>query len=610
MSARRRRELGKLLAYLTVIVLPVPWMFGMLVAGWNARPWGYARHLTQGLINATGVDPAVPYVVGVSLVIGLALSMLVDSYKRFQGVLLWVAIFLGSALVLAEETELVDVFVTNLRPESSALVFFFIGCGMYAAGVRLSEFGRLFDALLDRLLADESGPGSGGRATNGAPVELRRELLGVVDVTPPLVIFVLGSVAVVYGTFEAVVAYHPSLVQSASGVTSRPGGIEVVGLNLGWERLRGVVASGVFLVGLYKYTSYENNMKVIQIGPARSGKSAEFGGLQLALESFRGADYRRATGTNDLRNRLLNGRFPKPTDNVDGLRWLEIEYRSGVLFQEKLSLQTIDYPGALLRDVLAEVEGRDTGVRLTERASSWVAAKRHVEGLNTRIKRDDFSDEESVTTQIASVIWDCIRHADRIVLTIPLDDFLGPIAARGNEREYVDIVREDDVETEAELKTALGLRDDENVPESATFEHDGRTFYIGGDRQERSKPESYINWYQLLRSDSRFFENDIDFLCVVTKADHALDDFGSDGEARTPLSDYEEFREHVVADVLAEANGVLDQNFVTEDFWPVWYDVREVDDPDDDEESLRIETDRDTIPLLRGSRRLLDRLER
>lgn len=337
---------------------------------------------------------------------------------------------------------------------------------------------------------------------------------------------------------------------------------------------------------------FEREVRMVQLGPGRSGKTAMLGGLGLAVGEVWG-DFIDNAAMAERQARIADGEFPPPTRN-DELRWLEVEQESSGLLSRSRQLETVDYCGALLRDVLADVEP-SVDFDPPERADSWAAARRNVNRLDTEGSAREGYDE------IPGAIWDCVRHADRIILTVPLDDFLGPIAARGNERDYAGVVWDDEYD-DAELKEALGLAENEAIPDGMTFEYDGRTFYLPHDGL-RSAPEEYLGWYNKLIKDGRF--RDTDFFFVVTKADHAVDDWRGRTSSKSAVKHYEEFRDHVVEEVLFEASGRLELFGQASDFYPVWYDV----EMSTAEQRWTIRGDvLGSPPLLRGAKRVLNRL--
>jgi hypothetical protein len=584
LSHRRRKELVLLAVYMALILGGAIPVFEMLVRAWES--WGHFRIVIQGAINATGLAPSLFYYAPIGLYVGLGAALLLDTYKRAQGVIFWAGIALGTAFVLTSRTDLFGALFGNVGLLGLVALGGFVAIGLRAAGVTPE-------------VIDSEPPREFSQA--------------------PRLLFGVTLVAIVVGFFDFHVDYRPIVRVTSTGLTTQSP--RIWGLNPEYaftDAFFGLVC----LAGLYQFTSYESDVKVIQIGPARSGKSAGFGGLHLTVEDFRDEDawLKSSEDVLSLRDDIVEGEFPEPTRNRAGLQWLEIEYNSGTLFPEKLFIQSIDYGGTLLGDVLANVR-TDTELTIAERASSWDEARRQVDEVNRRLMEEDDDGGEAAATdggesvtvksdEIASAVWDCVRHADRIVLTVPLDDFLGPIVANGTETDYLTVVRNDGSKTEAELREDLEITESQYLPNP--FEYDDGVFFLPDRNEFRDHPADYVKWYRNLRRDDRF--DDTEFTYAVTKADLALENYRQAERKRgnhnpLPLRNYEEFRDHVV-DVVQDANSLLAKDFAdTEEYWPVWYELEEADGMTD--EDWRIVTaDRETIPILRGSEQLLDRLER
>ncbi|WP_299334488.1 hypothetical protein [Haloplanus sp.] len=576
LSPQRRAELLLLGAYMALILGGAIPVFEMLVRAWQS--WGHVRIIIQGAINATGLAPALFYYAPVGLYVGLGLALVADSYKRAQGVIFWIGILLGSVFVLASRTELLGTLFGGMGPSGTVAFLVFVGIGLRAAGVTTD-------------VIDDDPPYEFNRA--------------------PRLLFVVTLAAIVIGFLDFHIDYRPVVRITPTGLTTQTP--RLWGLNPS-HAFTDAVFGVMCLAGLYKFTSYESDVKVIQIGPARSGKSAGFGGLHLTVEEFRDEDawLKSSDDVLSLRDDIVEGEFPEPTRNRAGLQWLEIEYNAGVLFPEKLFLQSIDYGGALLGDVLANVRS-DTKLAIEERASNWTEARRQVDRVNRRLmEQEGETDGGEVvkSDEIASAVWDCVRHADRIILTIPLDDFLKPIIENGTEMEYIEVVRDDGSRTEAELRSALDLTESQYLPNP--FEYDGGLFYLPDRDEFRDHPSDYVTWYRDLMKHEGF--EDTEFTYAVTKADLALRDYRAAEREHgnhnpLPLRNYDDFRHHVV-DIVHDASNLLSQDFdEPEEFWPLWYEVEDPDGVGGDEPRITT-ADMDTIPVLRGSEQLLTKLER
>ncbi|RLM53889.1 hypothetical protein DVK02_10700 [Halobellus sp. Atlit-31R] len=213
-------------------------------------------------------------------------------------------------------------------------------------------------------------------------------------------------------------------------------------------------------------------------------------------------------------------------------------------------------------------------------ASSWAAA--------TSVVRD----AESIDEMIPG-IRGCVHNADRIVLTLPLDDFVAPVIARGNVPPYL----RDRVVTPDEL-------DDHRRSEIRPIEYDGKTYAIKG--PDREPLDNYLFWYESLRS----VYPDKDVVIVGTMADWMLEDFKANSSTNeSPQADaYQEFCEYVRDEIVREQTPAINQVFGGRDPDPLhllWYDIAN-DDPAGTDE-LRIEVG-GPASVLKGARQFMQRI--
>jgi hypothetical protein len=225
-------------------------------------------------------------------------------------------------------------------------------------------------------------------------------------------------------------------------------------------------------------------------------------------------------------------------------------------------------------------------------------------GDDKETPRDPKSSWEQATRIIRSAenidemipgIRGCIHNADRIVLTVPLDDYVGPIIHRGNVPDYL----EDRVLHPDEL-------DQHPRRNVRTFRYEGKEYGIKNPFN-RADPEDYLFWYEALRS----VYPDTDFIVVGTMADWALEDFKNAYPANmSPLADgYDEFCNHVLNDIIREQtkmiNGVMGGR-ARGRIYLLWYSI-DNDYPPTDGEPLRIDPD-GPYAVLRGAEQFMDRI--
>lgn len=636
----------------------------MLAEGWSG--WGLARVLVRGTLNLLGLPPAVAYYVPTGLFFGVMAVLLLDSYKRKQGVLLWLGV-LGALLFVFVPRGILVGLVENFT-----WVGFALGATSFVAGLRL-----------------------GGVSTDVLESEPPREF-------PRVPMVLLGFVAVVSGVglLETLVVYDPPITTTAGGFGAADGAV------------RGVAADGLFVLrlgaavvavaALREFTGYERQFNVMMIGPQRSGKTAAFGGFHAVLDGTDGRQLLEHTGTIDARDRVKSGYFPRSTTATDrGLVGLEFVDERPFRLPEKVRFQSVDYAGEKLGDVLAEFV--DTGAEYdlpslpSEASGRSVTPEPPVEDAPTfdestepvatdgdgngaggeepsagagdasgddpwdgwmddggaadrapdesggdattdsagfmfdESDGDDGPDRadraaagyerasswEEATDQIDRVsnhdlhrpIQDCLRHADRVVLTLPLDDMAGPIIERGNAPRYYDAWADDDDDLAGQL-WRWGYR--RRVDLKPVYQ--GRRRHRVVDGPLRLAPWRYLHWYRQLVETL----DDTDFVVVCTMSDWAVRDFKSrnadqQGAAPNPVLEYETFREHVYHEVLADWLGVVveDVQEACDDAVPhlLWFSIENDDTPRDGDELLRIETDVHGA-LLNGANEVLARVTR
>lgn len=628
----------------------------MLNVAWSSK--GLIYHLFGGPLRALGLEPGVFLYLPFGIVGGLVGTLLLDTYKRWQGVLIVIAllvtflVFYIPRAVLSDESLLVNepigVVITVVVAILTARL---VGVTARSLSENIREYPR---------------------APNG--------------------LIASATAVCIIGFFEGHVAYQSPVLATGSVYQTQI------------FALQGVVTDGIavhffastVLVGALGYlTTYERGQRVIMIGPARSGKSAIFGGLHLYIrdhvETSGETDFR----VNRLRTSIENGEFPDPTElavqpgrgvgsSESEPSLLALPYRWGRFFPRRVRFHAMDYPGEALEDILADVvqraEARTQGFgqelssdggqpsdsdsddsfdvpfsddddselgkssgdeSSTERdrigdsqeAEPFTEQSSHGGESETGSERlfDDESEEDSgrlvslnspvfgddeempgdpkeswkqATRTIRSAenidkmipgIRGCIHNADQIVLTVPLDDYVGPIIHRGKIPSYLeDRVLQPD---ELDQYPRRNIR---------TFRYEGETYAIK-DPFNRADPEDYLYWYEALRS----VYQDTDFVVVGTMADWALEDFKDAYPANiSPLADgYEEFCDHVLDDVIREQtkmiNGVMGGR--TEGrLYLLWYDIAN-DSPPAEGEPLRIDTD-GPYAVLRGAEQFMDRL--
>jgi hypothetical protein len=213
--------------------------------------------------------------------------------------------------------------------------------------------------------------------------------------------------------------------------------------------------------------------------------------------------------------------------------------------------------------------------------SSWAAATRTVR-------------EATNLSEMIPGIRGCVHNADRIVLTLPLDDFVAPVIARGNVPPYL----QDRVITPEEFN-------DYRRSEIRPIRYEGRTYAIKG--PNRDDVSDYLHWYEAIRA--IYPEKDI--VILGTMADWMLEDFGANQESSAaPQADgYREFcdyvRDEIIREQTPEANQLFGGRRDPDPLYLLWYDIENEAPAGTDE--LRIDVGGPSS-VLKGARQFMERI--
>ena len=213
--------------------------------------------------------------------------------------------------------------------------------------------------------------------------------------------------------------------------------------------------------------------------------------------------------------------------------------------------------------------------------SSWAAATRSVR-------------EATNLSEMIPGIRGCVHNADRIVLTLPLDDFVAPVIERGNVPPYL----RDRVITPEEF-------DDYRRSEVRPIRYDGRTYAVKG--PNRDDVSDYLRWYEAIRA--IYPEKDI--VIVGTMADWMLEDFRANRESSAaPQADgYREFCDYVRDEIIRAQTPAVNQVFGgrndPDPLYLLWYDIENEEPAGTDE--LRIEVSGPSS-VLKGARQFMQRI--
>lgn len=414
---RQHREKLVLLAYFVVMTAGVAVLARTLGTGWKRAV--LFKNLTAAINMYTGVTLEQLSAAGFGLFVGLLILVTSDPKKRWQGILLWVA--LATALVGLQS---IGLFLPNIDFVANAVwLFGGVGAGLFLGGGR-----RLVRQSLQRRTSQA--------------LEFRRASRGA---------FILLTLVVVLMIVEFHVQYGQPVVinQSANEILIYPSqfSFDFVQESL----LKNVVMGSVFVVTLHKFIEYDAERTFFILGPRESGKSMFL--LGLFLEAQRRIDD--AGFANPLRpsNALLDmldnldsrtrGWVLDATDTgeVENLRF---RYVHGRIFPKNLVVEGVDYAGEYLEDIPNalmfpdEVDDQELvaiadRVKVADTLMLVIDASRFVDGSDLDISAYPRILEECQGTEIILVA----TKADILAKDFYEDEGLRAAANFGEFRAYV-----------------------------------------------------------------------------------------------------------------------------------------------------------------------------
>lgn len=553
----------------------------------------------------------------VGLLFGFVFVWALDYYKRYQAIFLLVAI-LGGLVATAENGHLLPAFAENFTLTNVLALLVGVVGGIQISGVDLIGAAR-----------DPTK-----RALGDAPREFPR--------APNLVLRVFSFVFVLN-----FLDYHFLDARAVPFVRSSVNAQPMVVPHL----LGGVLALGAF----WKFTEYESEIRTVQIGPARAGKTATFGGLYEYLDEDGNGyhiDTDREKFDQEILERLDENRFPKrnsgaEVDEEKSAQTLKIPFISkGWLFRKRIVLSTIDYPGELIGETGPSLDGTIAWMREAGDIPDDDDTRRsRVESLiKAGNNPKELEKEETPAAKLVEALALVVEAADVVILTIPLDDFLQPVASNDELPDYVDgywAWRDDDDRVRAArigggpVELDEELNDIEHLP---TYDHDeyGRVrLYIPGEHGQRSSTQVYLEEYESLVERYGTTANDEErkeFIWTVTKADYAESQFKSAFKETVNAEVGDELADVVATDPRVIPDRTKAQKLFARwterliDFpenwdgfrtirkrtgerfvYPLWFQI-DNDEPPTDDEELTFNTARGN--LLQGAEYLVDRIER
>jgi|GEM_PF-6036498 len=599
---------------LVVFLLSAAFVTDMFIRWWAKG--GVTKGFVAGVFPEFGVPAVVVYVALAGFFVGLFGTFLFDSYRRGKGVLLFAFGLFPAAIFLVLE----GVFLDVVAAQANGFVFLSLGgsvlAGLWYGGMRRDEWTALYEG--DRVVIEN-----------------------VVD-------RVWWAVAVVLGVVfaEAHLRYRSPFQVVDDGFVARQ--VYFYGFDFG-AILQDIAVIGVLLFSLKRFANFEANKKVMMMGPARSGKTAAFGGMKAAVEDvIDSAAMTETPGTtvsriNSARDSIKDGRWPDPTEKGDDEK-LQFAYKyTPGLFPKQFEFETYDYPGERLNDICQYLlEDEESAGR----ADGFQRDTEPISVGDTDSDDDDSEDareadpDEAVTDGgavrsatrdgLAERVEDQIEQSDTLLFTIPIDDFLGPVVERGNHREYLELeyiapqTNQPDGRFDESVPNVVAISDigDEIQNEIGCIPPGTETGWLRWERSGRMYPEyppshrtedkGYLQYYRDL---ARTYSDKQCFV-VATKADHIWNDYQEasvEEDQSFPIAvddEYDPFAAHTSQEVLgaesAVINDLLNHTENEGTVYPTWYFIDS--DRHNDEGKPLIKTRNIPKTIFQGSIQLLKRI--
>ncbi|WP_142860722.1 Bax inhibitor 1 family protein [Salinigranum halophilum] len=213
---------------------------------------------------------------------------------------------------------------------------------------------------------------------------------------------------------------------------------------------RHLLFAGVLVFCFYLSTEYDNEFRIVQIGPERSGKTAVMGGLFLHVDrNFQ--QERHSAHIDTISAKISNhNEFPPRTDEGD-FNVLQFSYLSNrKILRKKNTVTGIDYQGELIipnenekslaEEVRTHRENQESSDGVVARVLAVVT--NYLWFLGSEEQWEDVFDKieeqgEEINAEYLRIqLAKLIDTADTVVFTVPLDDFLTPVVERGNTPVY------------------------------------------------------------------------------------------------------------------------------------------------------------------------------
>lgn len=527
----RWKQVGLLMGFVAAVAVGLLFLVpNVWVPAWQAG--GVAHGVFAVVVGPIPViNHAVVYATLIGLFLGTSALWVVDDYKRTFSFVLWVGITIGA----------IRFWQSWTNPLASP-VWVSVVCVALGAVV---------------------GTQAGGLPVYGYVVGEKKALLKWTEPNKFEAGIRLTSAGVV-------VLVLVGLAEQLQG-TANPGGL-----------IEHAVAVVLIAVPLLAVQRYQDSERIIQLGPAKSGKTSTQGGLYMSLDSriesnspllqriheshMRNGEFPDRTRVHTLAESeastipLANGAGDDPQDgsgadqSIEEALLLRFSYlTNGLLFPKEKVITAVDYPGELLTDVGEQESSISDYVRAhVEKVESGEIEDLSWEEVIERLQQggeDDLVTGELEEREVMSYIAHLVRSADYIMFTIPLDDFLGTLVADRPEnlpsyhRNTIWEIRPlDDADADYQTRQLGSDGEWEMLTESGgtcrAVEgqlppgfNPNKDAWLGGEdvyyyrgRRERIPPQRYLNEYRDIL-DALPDLREYHFIWMATMADLVYDDF-------------------------------------------------------------------------------------
>jgi hypothetical protein len=397
----------------------------MIVDGWSQRD--LAWHSVYGLVGSAGLGVDTVFVFPVGLFLGLCALVLLDDYKRIQGLVLWSLILVGSVILYFS-----GVYVTRIDwTNGSVLVSLLVGSlvGVFLGGFRLDEL--------------ESEVREFPKAIN--------------------YIFFFAAVTVFVAFIEASIAYQSPIVTTPNGFETQAfafGGLSgdmpfLEFLAGGGKVMFYLLSSVIFLGTLRGFRDYRTDRSIVVLGPTGSGKTTLIAGLEMTQRKTAERNGDLTTRANPLLMQMSDDiewdRDFSRIGSTQEVQPFKFRFTKGNLIKKMSTLRAIDHSGQDLTQFTIggvgpaqsaeeaykiacvyhdSIKGEDEPDALETHDSDYRSTVREIKNGELEFEEllpDWYVDEGRATSGpelTRNLVSDMVEHSDVVVLLLPMEDFL------------------------------------------------------------------------------------------------------------------------------------------------------------------------------------------